>query len=188
MKFIFTSAILTASFSITTNAASIVLNTGDAWSTTIPNDFVVHTTEITSATIVKDGVTVTVSSTGGVIEHFLNTFGAGSAAGTFDGELSAGETISFSFSESVTLTSYDASHWDVAGGYSYTVNSSTYNDIGDGTKPSQTTDSFTSITFNATAGNGGLSNLTFETMVPEPSSTALLALGSLSLLGFRRRS
>ena len=182
----FGALVLLAVFPMSTQASTILLNTGDAWSSAIPADFNnVHTTEITSTSIVVEGVAITLSSTGGVLEHFLNAFGVGSAAVQNNGELDFGESLSFSFSEPVTLTSYDALYWD-GGSYSYTIGGKTYNDSGNGTKLAQTTDSFTLITFNQVGGNGGFSNVTFAT-VPEPSSAALLGLGGLALVLRRRR-
>lgn len=179
---------LLASMAVSANAA-IVLNTGDAWSSAIPADFnnLNHGIEFTSTEILQEGVTITLTSTGGVLEHFLDAFGVGTEATANDGELSSGETLTFSFDEAVTLTHFDANFWDAGGQYSYTVAGSTYNDTGDGTKLSQTTDSFTAITFNAVGGNGGFSNLTFE-VVPEPSSYALIGgCFALSAVMLRRR-
>jgi len=184
---------LMASMTFTTRAAVIILNTGDAWSPAIPADFnnPGHGVANTSSTLTTGGLTITLSSTGGILEHFLDTFGVGTEAGAFDGELSFGETLTFSFSQAVSLTSFQASYWD-GQNHSYTIGGTTYNESGDGVKLSQTADTFTSITFNQVSGNGGFSDLTFDftvaaTPTPEPSSLVLMCIGAALLSRSRKK-
>ena len=70
---------LMASMTFTTRAAVIILNTGDAWSPAIPADFGIggHGVANTSSTLTTGGLTITASSTGGILEHFINAFGVG---------------------------------------------------------------------------------------------------------------
>ena len=184
---------LMASMTFTTRAAVIILNTGDAWSPAIPADFnnAGHGVANTSSTLTTGGLTITASSTGGILEHYLNAFGVGSEATQNDGELSAGETLTFSFDQAVSLISFGALYWDFQN-HSYTIGGTTYNESGNGVKLSQTADTFTSITFNQVSGNGGFSNLTFDftvaaTPTPEPSSLVLMCIGAALLSSSRKK-
>ena len=190
---------LSAVLPMAAQAGTIVLNPLDSWSPAILPGTTSAPSNLTSSTLSVSGVDVTLSATGGGLEYINfgpTSFGVGISTDTSfiaDAEINPGETLTFTFSESVSLVSYDAHLWNNGGKPQYTIGGDTFIDTVSGqvandpvTLTSQTSQTFTSITFGASTANGGFLNLTFET-VPEPSSTALLGLGGLALILRRRK-
>jgi len=158
-----------------------------------------NTTAIESGTVLISGLTATLSANSGVLNQTASSFGinatgSGDATALIDDGAGIAEIFSVQFDQDVILNSATLSLFSAGETANFTFGATTIGitDTGSGSDvfnaPANTVlTTGQSISIAWTAGNGFSVDSLSVDLVPEPSSTLLLGLGSLALFTRRRR-